>query len=135
MKFKPEHYWLAIFAICFIAFQWVQDSIRPDYEGSNLAVQYLLGIAPNFFPGIGIPALFYVLLPYFRRKNRSGKWLKEYKHLTANVLSLTGLLAWEFLQLATTNGRFDWNDVLWTILAAILFHAIWVITPGKWKTE
>ena len=135
MKIKPEHYWLAIFAICFFAFQLVQDNIRPNYVGNNLTIQYLLGIAPNFFPSVGIPALFVVFIPIFDKKNKSSKWLDENKHLAANMISLIGLLSWEFLQLATTNGRFDWNDVIWTINGSIIFYLIWVLTPVKWKIK
>ena len=57
---KSLFYWFALFAICFTAYQQVIDKIRPNYSGDNLTVKYLLGIAPNFFPAIGIPALFVI---------------------------------------------------------------------------
>jgi hypothetical protein len=92
---KSLYYWFALFALCFIAYQQVQDNIRPAYTGGNLTVKYLLGIAPNFFPAIGIPALFIVIIPQMKWTN---KWLNEKKHITANLISLAGLLSWEFLQ-------------------------------------
>lgn len=127
---KSSFYWFAIFALCFIAYQQVQDNIRPNYTGGNLTITYLLGIAPNFFPSIGIPALFVVLLPQMKL---TSKWIKEKKHITANIISLTGLISWEFLQVLTTNGRFDWHDVLWTLIGAIFFQLIWTITPIRYK--
>ena len=50
-----------IFAISFLLFSIVQDYIRPNYDGANGIIIYLLGVAPNFFPGIGLPALLYEL--------------------------------------------------------------------------
>lgn len=68
--FKPTYYWFTIFAMTFIAYQLVQDNIRPNYYGNNLIVKYLMGIAPNFFPGIGIPALFVILIPELNKKKQ-----------------------------------------------------------------
>ena len=75
---KSYYYWFALFAICFIAYQQVQDNIRPQYTGGNSTIKYLLGIAPNFFPSIGIPALFVVLLPQMKL---ASKWLNEKKYI------------------------------------------------------
>jgi hypothetical protein len=60
----------------FIAFQQVQDKIRPNYSWNNLTVKYLMGIGPNFFPSIGIPALFFVLIPNLFNKNMTNKKCK-----------------------------------------------------------
>ncbi len=135
MKIKPAYYWFAIFALTFIAYQLVQDSIRPNYNGGNLIIKYLLGVAPNFFPSIGIPALFVILIPELHNKNPTNVWLNSKKHLTAILISLIGLLSWEFMQLTTTKGRFDWHDVLWTLIGALIFYLIWTITPTKYKGE
>ena len=129
---KSLYYWFAIFVLCFIAYQQVQDNIRPNYTGLNLTIIYLLGVAPNFFPGIGIPALFVVLIPQMKL---SGKWLNENRYITANIVSLTGLITWEFLQTITTRGHFDWNDVLWTLIGAFAFQLIWTITPNRYKEK
>lgn len=132
---KSAYYWFAIFALTFIAYQLVQDNIRPNYKGGNLTIKYLLGIAPNFFPSIGIPALFVVLIPEISKNRSANKWLNDNRHHTANLLSLIGLLAWEFLQTTTTRGRFDWNDVLWTIIGAFVFQLIWLATPNRFKEK
>jgi len=135
IRFKPEYYWLTIFALSFIAYQLVQDYIRPNYDGENLTIKYLLGIAPNFFPSIGIPAFLVVLIPIFSPKNKTNKWLNNNKHITVNIISLIGLLSLEFFQMGSTKLRFDWNDVLWTLIGALIFHLIWSVTPAKYKDE
>jgi hypothetical protein len=133
MKFKPEYFWLAIFAICFLAFQFIQDNIRPNYSGDNPTLQYVLGVAPNFFPSIGIPALFVVVIPLLNSKKQTNNWVDKYLHLTANAISQTGLISWEFIQISTKNGRFDWNDILWTVLGGIIFHLIWMMSPLRFN--
>jgi len=133
IKFHPEYYWLAIFASCFIVYQQVQDNIRPNYHGNQEVIKYLLGIAPNFFPAIGIPSLFVVFIPLMSTQNQIKQWWYKNKHITANVLSLLGLLMWEFLQVFTTKGHFDWNDVLWTLIGAFVFQMIWSFTPPFYK--
>lgn len=132
MKFTFEYFWFLIFAFCFIAFNQIQDNIRPYYIGDNTGIKYLLGVAPNFFPAIGIPALFVVMIPYVLKKNYSGTWFYEKRHLSANLISIIGLVGWEFLQIVGQL-RFDWNDILWTFIGALLFQFIWVISPQKYK--
>ena len=127
---KNLYYWFALFAFCFVAYQQIIDNIRPTYRGGNMTIKYLLGVAPNFFPAIGIPALFVVLIPQIKRSN---KWLNENKHLTANLISITGLISWEFVQAASPKLHFDWNDVLWTLIGAFVFQLIWTLTPNSYK--
>ncbi len=95
---RSLYYWFALFALCFITYQQVIDNIRPNYIGNNLTIKYLLGIAPNFFPAIGIPALFVVLIPQMKQ---TSIWLNEKKHITANLISVAGLLSWEFIQVVS----------------------------------
>ena len=132
MKFKSEYYWFLIFAICFIAYQQIQDNIRPHSIGYHSTFKYLLGVAPNFFPAIGIPALFVLIIPYLLKKNYSGTWFYEKRHLAANLISVIGLVGWEFIQIS---GKliFDWNDILFTLIGGLLFHFIWIISPKKYK--
>ena len=125
-----SYYWFALFVLCFITYQQVIDNIRQNYSGNNLTVKYLLGIAPNFFPAIGIPALFVILIPQMKR---TGKWFNEKKHITANIVSLTGLISWEFIQASSTKLHFDWNDILWTFIGALVFQLIWTFTPYFYK--
>ncbi len=132
MKFKLEYYWFLIFALCFTAFNQIQDNIRPNYSGDNSIIKYLLGVAPNFFPAIGIPALFIMVIPLILKKKNSETWIYKKRHLSANLFSVIGLVGWEFAQLS---GKliFDWNDILWTLIGALSFHFIWLITPQRFK--
>jgi hypothetical protein len=132
MKFKLEYYWFLIFAICFSAFNQIQDNIRPNYIGDNAALKYFLGVAPNFFPAIGIPALFVLIIPYVRNKKNSDNWFSKKRHLAANLISVIGLIGWEFAQMSGKL-RFDWNDILWTFIGAFVFQFIWLISPQKYK--
>ena len=129
---KSLYYWFALFALCSISYQQIIDNIRPNYSGDSITVKYLLGIAPNFFPAIGLPALFVVLIPQMKWKN---KWLNENKYITANIISLTGLISWEFIQRTSKKLHFDWNDIFWTLIGAFVFQLIWTITPNRYKEK
>ncbi len=131
-KSRSSYYWFALFAICFITYQHVTDNIRPNYDGNNLAVKYFLGIAPNFFPAIGIPALFVILIPEIIQ---TYNWFTKNKHLSANIISITGLVSWEFIQVTSKKLHFDWNDVLWTFIGAFVFQLIWKITPNRYREK
>lgn len=111
----------------------MQDTIRPNYSSGNALINYFLGVAPNFFPAVGIPALLVILIPVLSKKRSTNKWLTEKRYFTANLISLVGLLTWELVQIRTKSGRFDWNDMLWTIIGAFIFQLIWQITPLKFK--
>ncbi len=123
---SKSYFWLAVFAVCFISYQQISDNIRPEYNGDDYIMKYLLGIAPNFFPAIGIPSLFVVLIPQLKI---NGKWMNEKKHLIANIISTTGLITWEFIQTYSTKLHFDWNDILWTFIGACVFQLLWIISP------
>ncbi len=131
MKYsKRIYFWFALFAVCFISYQLISENIRPNYNGDNLIINYFLGVAPNFFPAIGIPALFLILIPQLRQTN---KWLNKKVHLTANIISLTGLISWELIQLNSTKLNFDWNDIVWTLIGAFVFHLIFIFIPKSFK--
>ena len=127
---KTTYYWFSIFALCFLCFQAVSYYIRPHYSGESAIISYFLGITPNFFPAIGIPALFVVFIMQLKT---SSKWLNQKNYITANLISLCGLLAWEFIQTSSKKLHFDSNDVLWTFIGAAIFHVIWVLTPERLK--
>jgi hypothetical protein len=117
LKFKSEYYWFLIFAICFIAFQQIQENIRPHYIGNNSTIKYLLVIVPNFFSAIGIPALLVLIIPYVLKKKIADNWFYKKRYLSANLISIIGLVGWEFAQMSGKQ-RFDWNDILWTFIGA-----------------
>ncbi|MBP5996245.1 MAG: hypothetical protein KA736_11145 [Crocinitomicaceae bacterium] len=127
---KTTYYWFSIFAICFLCFQGVSYYVRPNYSGDSALFSYFLGIAPNFFPAIGIPALLVVFLMQLKT---SKKWLNEKSYITANLISVTGLIAWEFIQTSSKKLHFDWNDIIWTIIGAAIFQLIWNLSPKRFK--
>jgi hypothetical protein len=90
-------------------------------------------VAPNFFPAIGLPSLFVILIPEIFGKNKKIKRICENRHIASNITSLVGLIIWEVLQLIG-NLKFDWNDILWTILGALTFQLIWIVSSAKFKT-
>jgi hypothetical protein len=132
MKSQSSIYWFTLFAVCFIGYQQIIDNIRPHYHNNNVIIKYFLGIAPNFLPAIGIPALFVAIISHLKRYS---VWFNSKSHITANLISLSGLIAWEFIQTTSKKLFFDWNDVLWTILGALVFQLIWVLTPTKYKEK
>ncbi|MCF8268805.1 MAG: hypothetical protein K9I25_02475 [Crocinitomicaceae bacterium] len=127
---KTTYYWFSIFALCFLCFQVVSYYIRPHYSGESAIISYFLGIAPNFFPAIGIPALFVVFMMQLKSDNQ---WLNKKRFITANVITIIGLVGWEFIQTTSKKLHFDWNDILWTFIGAAIFHVIWGLTPERLK--
>jgi hypothetical protein len=73
-----------------------------------------------------------MVIPLALKKNNSETWIFKMRHLSANLFSVIGLVGWEFAQLSGKL-RFDWNDILWTFIGALLFHLIWISTPQKFK--
>jgi hypothetical protein len=110
-----------IFAISFLLITIVQDYIRPNYDGANEIIIYLLGIAPNFLPGIGLPALLYVVIQEVSNPNSS---LFRNRFYWSVGISISGLIANELITIFTPGGVFDRNDILWTIIGACLFILI-----------
>ncbi|MBK7147925.1 MAG: hypothetical protein IPH78_03670 [Bacteroidetes bacterium] len=117
-----SYFWFIWFAACFMVFQLITNYVRPGYSGSNPLIIYGLGVAPNFFTAMGIPALLVLILP---QMNPTGIWFNAKKHLTANLISASGLIVWECLQAGSAKLHFDWNDILWTLIGAVLFQCVW----------
>lgn len=120
------YYWFSMFALNFFLFQLISDKVRPSYNGDSLLVKYFLGIAPNFFPAIAIPALFLIIIPQLKLTN---KWINNNQHVVANLISTTGLVSWEFIQISSTKLHFDWNDIIWTFIGASIFQLLWKVSP------
>ncbi|MDD9889424.1 MAG: hypothetical protein OXU30_03670, partial [Gammaproteobacteria bacterium] len=100
----------------------VQGYIRPNYDGANEIIIYLLGVTPNFLPGIGLPALLYVMILEISKPNSS---LFKNRLYWSVGISISGLIANESITIFTPGrGVFDWNDILWTVIGAGLFILI-----------
>jgi hypothetical protein len=124
------YYWFAVFAVCFITYQYISSAVRPQCNDCSVSWKYLLGIAPNFFTAIGIPALIFGI--WMQIESR-GKRTFSNKHLITNVFSAAGLIAWEFVQIAASKLHFDVHDILWTLIGSSCFHLVWLVTPGKYR--
>ena len=117
-----KYLYYIIFGFTFILFNIVQENIRPNYEGGNSLIIYFLGVIPNFLPGIGLPSLFYVIIPEVFKPNSS--FYKERLKLSIYI-SMIGLIFNEFITIFTPGrGIFDWNDILWTLIGGGLFLTI-----------
>ena len=117
-----KYLYYIIFGFTFILFNIVQENIRPNYEGGNSLIIYFLGVIPNFLPGIGLPSLFYVIIPEVFKPN--SLFYKERLKLSIYI-SMIGLICNEFITIFTPGrGIFDWNDILWTLIGGVLFLII-----------
>ena len=120
---KNKYVYYIIFIVSFLLFPIVQDYIRPNYDGANEVLIYLLGVAPNFLPGIGLPALLCVVIPELSKPNSS---LFKHRLYWSVGISISGLIANEFITIFTPGrGVFDWNDILWTLIGAGFFVLIY----------
>ena len=109
-----------VFGLSFLSFGLVQDYIRPNYEGGNSLIIYFLGVIPNFFPGIGLPSIFYVTIPEIFKPNTS---IYRNRLKWSIIISMIGLIGNEFITIYTPGrGVFDWNDIVWTIIGGIVFY-------------
>lgn len=80
-------------------------------------VRYLLGVLPNFAAAVAMP----LILAGILATGRDGRAvpLAPRKFLALAAFTCTGLLAWEFLQLAMPPFRFDWDDIAATLLGTL----------------
>ncbi len=134
MTKNQSYFWLAIFAFGTIAFTLVQDKIRPNYSGQNDVINYLLGIAPNYFAALALSAFFVVMIFHINegaKKPATSPWFTNYAHHTAAAISLTGLSLWEFAQNYSSRGHADWHDIIWTLGGTSTFYLIWYIVKPK----
>ena len=93
-----KYLYYIIFGFTFIFFNIVQENIRPNYEGGNNLIIYFLGVIPNFLPGIGLPSLFYVIIPEVFKPN--SLFYKERLKLSIYI-SMFGLICNEFITIFT----------------------------------
>jgi hypothetical protein len=128
MKFRFEKFWLFIFVFCTVNTILIQLIIRPNYVGEIFALEYLLGVTPNFFPAIGIPSLFVLSIHCVKRKNCFWDYVIKKKYVFGNLFSMVGLILWELIQ-SSFDLIFDWDDILWTLIGAFSFYFIWCFSP------
>ncbi len=134
MSKQEAYFWFGLFVFGTIAFTVVQDNIRPNYIGTSDLIKYLLGVAPNYFAGLGLSSFFVVMIIHINsssKKPYKSTWLNNKAQLSSIIISVIGLSIWEFMQTFSTRGHFDWHDIIWTILGASTFYFIWVIVEKR----
>lgn len=130
MSKRQSYFWFGLFAFGTIAFTLVQDNIRQNYHGPSDLIKYLLGIAPNFFAGLGLSSFFVVMITHINstsKKPSTSVWLTSKAQISSFFISVIGLSLWEFMQTFSVHGHFDWNDLIWTIIGALTFYLIWLV--------
>ncbi len=131
-KNNTVYFWFAVFAICFVCFQFISYYIRPHYVGQHVCIKYLLGVAPNFFPAIGIPALILAILMQNKKLEKVSK-VYNYRNVIAVSISTIGLVCWEIIQSNSKKLVFDVNDIVWTFIGSLIFLMLYQITKDKQK--
>ena len=138
MTQRQSYCWLGLFAFGTIAFTLVQDNIRPNYHGQSDVIKYLLGIAPNYFAGLGLSSFFVVMIIHINsssKKPSKSVWLNNKAQILSMLISVTGLSIWEFMQTYSSRGYFDWHDLLWTIIGVLTFYLIWFVVNRQASKE
>ena len=126
--FQAQHYWMLWLMGTTLIYWYVQDTLRPAYEGTGWGL-YFLGIAPNYLPGLGLPAGLYVILHGLRTEQSwIARWSEQQLPWLALGISMLGLMGWEVAQI-WVGGVFDWHDLLWTALGGLTFVGLWWLTP------
>ncbi|MFN8923834.1 MAG: hypothetical protein ACK5XP_13025, partial [Sphingobacteriia bacterium] len=114
-------YLFGIFCLCFALYPYLSDEIRANYRGNVPVIIYLLGVAPNFFAAIGVSAFLVGAKLEMTKPQKAHTWHARNLHIWAALLSSAGLIGWEFLQIVSRRAIFDWNDILWTLIGAVVF--------------
>ena len=119
---NKKYIYYIVFGITFLLFNIVQEYFRPNYNGENRLIIYILGVLPNFLPVIGISSLFYVIIPDVFKPNT---FIFKKRLKWSVIISMSGLVLNEVITIFTPGkGVFDWNDILWTFIGGGLFLTI-----------
>lgn len=116
--FKTNNYkWFEVAGfVAFVGVILVQRVIRPNVTDAGDLVNFILGVLPNFFAGIAMAISIFIYRPAIFEKFR----LSNHQiNLIAGLISFLGLWLWEYIQ-TWTQKKFDWMDVLFSALGAII---------------
>lgn len=91
---------------------------------------YLRGVLPNFLAAIAIP--FFVISVWVdQKKAQPGSDAKRW-FISADLLSATALILWEFVQRGSVRLVFDPHDIGATIVGALFAFGIFqIVTPTR----
>jgi hypothetical protein len=95
-------------------------------QGSALVRDHaFFGYAPNLLAALTLPCLFLALSLKPGNPDEPYRWARLWREnaalLRALLLTVGGLLAWEFIQPYRPNRTFDWQDVWATLAGGLLF--------------
>jgi hypothetical protein len=101
----------------------LQGILRANFGVGDGVPTYLVGIAANFLGAIGISAIIFVPLEFFRPERPVRSSMIMSAAITVMILAVR-----EFAQIST-GGTFDVNDLIWTVLGGGAFYGIghWLI--------
>ncbi len=123
MKLSAAYGLVAIGALALLTSgQWARTNIKPAGE----LLQFVMGVLPNFAAAIAIP--FVILgIQAEQKPPMTGRTWKNWL-LIAMIISGTGLIGWEFIQLTGRRFVFDPADIAATlaglIVTALLFELV-----------
>lgn len=127
MRFQNQkQLWLFCYLFGEIMCRTTQYVVRPLHLYPNIDwVKYMLGVAPNFWAALSLPALLLLISNY---AGSQYNWVRTILPLdtlhTAYAVALTGIVGWEICQPLTGMYYFDPNDLMWTILGTATFWPI-----------
>lgn len=133
MTKKEIYFWFVIFALSTLAYSYIQDTLRPASKDYPNAIKYLLGVGPNYFAGLSLPAFFMFIAPHVISSEKLQNITITRLRNISIIIALTGLIIWETVQLKSKNGYFDSHDIIWTFIGALTFLIIQRLIQKKLK--
>lgn len=120
---------LVLLAVCVApgaVYLLIQGYLRANFGIGDGVPTYLVGIGANFVGAIGLSAIIFVPLEFFRPERPVQGLL-----IMSAAIGVLILAVREFAQMST-GGTFDVNDLLWTVLGGGAFYGIghWMILKG-----
>ena len=122
--------WLFLYLSGELFCRSVQFIIRPLHLfPRDTLFHYLLGVAPNFWAMLSLPAgLMLVSNWVLRRRPEQALWLDP---MLVYAFAFSGILAWELFQPVTKFYYFDLNDVVWTLIGGVVFWPLFRWADGR----
>ncbi len=121
-NFLNKNKWSILCILGLASHQVIEEYIRPYYQELD-AIQFLLGVAPNFIAA----ALIFPFAGMALWKLKTGQNLQVQNQWfwRSNVISTIGLIIWEFMQLKG-NLIFDYWDIVFTLIGSIMAIFIYI---------
>jgi len=110
-----------------------QLAILEREQGSALVHGHaFFDYAPNLLAALTLPCFFLAMSLKGRGADAPYRWPWLWREnvaiIKALLLTLGGLLAWEFIQVYRPNRTFDWQDVRATLAGGLLFLVVVLVT-------